>query len=82
MNNTIQIPQVEPVKCDIPEDPRANPPAPEAYTGGTWIERATGLPYVLAVHEPDNFFRTHSLKNSAYFWQGDKAEFEAKFVKA
>ncbi|MBE2180897.1 MAG: hypothetical protein IAE97_10530 [Chthoniobacterales bacterium] len=77
----IEIPQVNPVKIELPDDPRANPPPDETFTHGTWINRKDGLPYVLAVHEPDGYFRTHSAKNSAYFWQGSEDEFHAQFIK-
>lgn len=81
MPTQISIPQVAPIKCELPDDPRANMPPPEAFTGGIWIHRETGQPYVLAVHDPDVYFRTHTLKNSAYTWQGNEAEFITAFAK-
>lgn len=79
------IPVVAPPANDVfdqmEKDPRCNPPADEDFTHGLWRNVDDGMPYALCVHEPDNYFRTHSLRNSAYFWQGTESEFRQKFSK-
>lgn len=57
------------------------PPADEAFSG-SYKRDSDGLVYALAVHEPDTYGRTHTAKNSAFFWQGTKEEFRQQFEKA
>lgn len=40
-----------------------------------------GEEFVLAVHEPDTYERTHTLKNKQHFWQGNEKQFRATFEK-
>ena len=62
-------------------DPRANPPLDDDHNKGLFVRRSDGEKFALAVHEKDTYHRTHSLKNTAHFWQGNEAEFRAEFEK-
>lgn len=56
-------------------------PKDEEFTDGMFKHSETGEPYALCKHEPDTYGNTHSLKNSAHFWQGREKEFRATFEK-
>jgi hypothetical protein len=63
-------------------DPKVNPVPESAYTGGLWRNLKDGMVYALALHAEDNYFRTHSLKNSHFSWQGSAEEFKQQFERA
>lgn len=54
-------------------------PKDEDFTDGVFAERETGEEFALAIHAPDDYFRTHSLKNTVHFIQCTEAEFLLKF---
>ena len=56
-------------------------PTDEKYTDGIFLKRSDGEKYALCIHEEDNYGRTHSLKNTAHFWQGTKEQFQEHFEK-
>ena len=63
-------------------DPRSNPPRDEDHSKGIFKRISDGELYALAIHKPDCYNRTHSLKNSLHFWQGNESEFRIQFDKA
>lgn len=57
----------------------------EDFTDGHYVMRKgahVGETFALYKHEPDTYAKTHSLKNSQHFWQGNEAEFAVAFEKA
>lgn len=56
-------------------------PAEEKFTDGVFIHADQQEKYALAIHEPDAYGRTHSLKNTIHSWQGTKEEFNRVFNK-
>jgi len=56
-------------------------PKEEDHTDGIFTGQ-DGEKYALCIHDPDVYGNTHSLKNSAHFWQGKIEAFNAKFTKA
>jgi len=72
---------------DIPEAPFTDPtlhnhPTDDRFTDGLYRDNRDGIIYALCVHEPDAYFRTHTLKNSAYTLDCMEAEFRQNFTKA
>jgi len=53
----------------------------DMFTGGTWNDRKSKQPFALCIHKADVYERTHTLKNSANFWQGTEEQFIMKFEK-
>lgn len=74
------LPVVEEKKVEVKE--LSNAPKDEDFVKGWFKDRETGEVFSLAVHEPDDYFRTHSLKNSLHFQQVTEAEFRLRFDKA
>lgn len=74
------LPVVE-VKAE-PVKETSNGPADDHFTGGIFRDRASGEEYALAIHPPDDYFRTHSLKNTAHFCQMTEEEFRQRFDRA
>ena len=74
------LPVVEAKEVQLKEV--SNGPKDEDFTGGTFKNRETGELFALAVHEPDDYFRTHSLKNTVHFQQCTESEFRLQFDKA
>ncbi len=76
-----------PKQADVPEGEvvKSNPPKNTEFTEGKFrmVEgNHVGEVFALAVHEPDTYDRTHTLKNKEHFWQGNKAQFRVAFEKA
>jgi hypothetical protein len=63
------------------EDPRCNPVPDSKFCGGLWRDTETGETFALAVHEENGYFRTHTCKNSAHYWEGTEGEFKQKFER-
>ena len=76
------LPVVEQAKSAEAFDPRSNPPKDEDHSAGVFKRISDGELYALAIHSPDCYNRTHSLKNTAHFWQGNESEFRIQFDKA
>lgn len=57
-------------------------PLDSDYNKGIWIHEETQEPYALAITEPNNYGRTHHLKNTAHSWSGTLEQFKLAFVKA
>lgn len=74
------LPVVEVKETTIKET--SNGPRDEDFTRGKFKDKETGEIFALAVHEPDDYFRTHSLKNSAHFFQCTESEFRLRFDRA
>ena len=74
------IPQVPapPLPFARDEDPLTD----DKFVHGLYKDRKTGEAFALYQHEPDGYDKTHSLKNSVHFWQGDAEAFFLKFEKA
>ena len=53
-------------------------PKDEEFSG-LYADRETGEKFALAIHEPDCYYRTHSLKNTTRFFQCTEAEFRQRF---
>jgi len=78
--NLPEVPQV--VIPDVVE--RSDPPRNTDYTKGIFVKRRgdfAGEEFALAIHEPDTYERTHSLKNRLHFWEGNAEQFAAEFEK-
>lgn len=58
----------------------AEPPAVQVYNG-IYTKLDDGLPYALRVELTDPRGNTHKLKNTAKFWEGNRAQFLAQFEK-
>lgn len=61
-------------------------PDDHEFTDGIYVysiddSQLHGEKFALCIHDPDTYENTHSLKNTAHFWQGTKAEFKAAFEK-
>lgn len=67
-----------------PIEEKLSPSAPtdDKFVHGIFIHRVDGQKYALCIHEPDGYDNTHSLKNTANFWQGTKEAFKNTFDKA
>ena len=73
--------------ADVPEGEvvKSNPPKNTDFnTGKVFVMKEgnhIGEEFFLAVHEPDTYERTHTLKNKEHFWQGSEKQFRAAFEK-
>lgn len=74
------LPVVDTKEVEIKET--SNGPRDEDFTRGNFKDKETGEVFALAIHEPDDYFRTHSLKNSAHFFQCTESEFRLRFDRA
>ena len=74
------IPVVERTEPRLPDG--YTQPDDSAYTHGTYRNREDGELYALAIDEDDPLGRTHKLKNTTHFFEGDGDEFRARFDKA
>ncbi len=62
----------------------SNPPKNSEFNQGIYVMKEgahIGEEFALAIHEADTYDRTHSLKNSVHFWQGNKKQFRETFEK-
>ena len=74
------LPVVEAKESTLKES--FNAPTDDKYTKGFFKCKEDGELYALAIHEADDYFRTHSLKNSIHFRQDTEAEFRLLFDRA
>lgn len=75
-----------PHQADVPEGDvvKSNPPQNTDFVKGRYVMREgnhIGEEFALAVHEPDSYERTHTLKNKEHFWQGTEKQFRIAFEK-
>lgn len=76
-----------PRQADVPEGDvvKSNPPKNTDFDmDKLYVMKEghhVGEEFVLAVHEPDSYERTHSLKNKEHFWQGNEKQFRQAFEK-
>lgn len=62
-----------------------NPPPDADFNKGTFVMTDgfhVGEKFALAIHEPDCYGKTHSMKNTLHFWQGNAADVKLQFEKA
>ena len=70
---------VAPEKVTVNEIEEIQPEVSE-YSG-TYRNKNDDMIYALAIKEDPIRGRTHHARNTGWFWEGTKAEFEANFVK-
>lgn len=73
----VAIPKVD--RKDISHIVTHNAPPDELFTRLAKRD-FDGQLYAVAVHEPNNYGRTVTCKNSASVWEGTQAQFRAEFV--
>lgn len=73
----LPVVEPDPIPFHVEEDPLTD----DKFKDGIYIHRKTRKPFALYKHAPDGYERTHSLKNTAHFWQGTEEEFFLAFEK-
>ncbi len=73
----VAVPEGEVVKSNPPLNTDYNMSKVYVMKEGNHI----GEEFVLCVHEPDTYERTHSLRNKDHFWQGNEKQFRIAFEK-
>jgi hypothetical protein len=77
------LPQVE--EKPLPQPLAIEAPGDNEFHRGLYVMREghhAGEQFALAIHEPDLYGKTHSLKNSIHFWQGTAEDFRNAFDPA